>query len=96
MDTLVRLPALQQDGVNQHSPAEVKSPSSARCLTDAKMFTRVASKAGRLVEPAMHRCVVMGPRHLRKAKDQMFPMSPPAFLPVTDEVIRWHLQVIGV
>lgn len=81
MDAPVRLPALQQAGVNQHSRAEAKivlfrSPFHGREDVYPRRFE--SRKTGRVGYS-----LVCGnewvPGHLRKAKDQMFRMSSSAF-----------------
>jgi hypothetical protein len=58
-------------------PPRPKSPSSARCFMDAKMFTRVASKAARLAGQAIHRYVVMnGSRASAKNQGSNVPNVP--------------------
>jgi len=77
MDALVRLSALQQVAVNQHSTAEAKIALFRSLFHGPRMFTRVALKATRLAGPAIHRCVVMnGSRASARSQGSNVPNVP--------------------
>ncbi|MGC1415022.1 MAG: DEAD/DEAH box helicase family protein, partial [Candidatus Acidiferrum sp.] len=94
MDAPVRLPALQQAGVNQHSPAETKivlfrSLFHGREDVYPRRFeSRKTGRAG--YSPVCGNEWVQGICEKPKIKCSECPHQ--RFLPVTDDVIRWHLQ----
>ena len=94
MDTLVRLPVLQQAGVNQHSPAEAKivlfrSLFHGREDVYPRRFeSRKTGRAG--YSPVCGNEWVQGICEKPRIKCSECPHQ--RFLPVTDDVIRWHLQ----
>jgi superfamily II DNA or RNA helicase/very-short-patch-repair endonuclease len=94
MDALVRLPALQQAGVNQHSPAEAKivlfrSLFHGREDVYPRRFeSRKTGRAG--YSPVCGNEWVQGICEKPRIKCSECPHQ--RFLPVTDDVIRWHLQ----
>src|SRR5208337_990127 len=93
MDTPVRLPALQQAGVNQHSTAEAKivlfrSLFHGREDVYPRRFeSRKTGKAG--YSPACGNEWVRGVCEKLRVKCAACPQR--RFLPVTDGAIRWHL-----
>ena len=94
MDTPVRLPALQQAGVNQHSTAEAKivlfrSLFHGREDVYPRRFeSRKTGRAG--YSPVCGNEWVQGICEKPRIKCSECPHQ--RFLPVTDDVIRWHLQ----
>jgi superfamily II DNA or RNA helicase/very-short-patch-repair endonuclease len=94
MDAPVRLPALQQAGVNQHSPAEAKivlfrSLFHGREDVYPRRFeSRKTGRAG--YSPVCGNEWVQGICEKPRIKCSECPHQ--RFLPVTDDVIRWHLQ----
>jgi superfamily II DNA or RNA helicase/very-short-patch-repair endonuclease len=94
MDAPVRLPALQQAGVNQHSPAEAKivlfrSLFHGRQDVYPRRFeSRKTGRAG--YSPVCGNEWVQGICEKPRIKCSECPHQ--RFLPVTDDVIRWHLQ----
>ena len=94
MDALVRLPALQQAGVNQHSPAEAKIAlfrSLFRGREDVYPRRFESRKTGRAgYSPVCGNEWVQGICEKPRIKCSECPHQ--RFLPVTDDVIRWHLQ----
>jgi len=94
MDAPVRLPALQQAGVNQHSPAEAKivlfrSLFHGREDVYPRRFeSRKTGRAG--YSPVCANEWVQGICEKPRIKCSECPHQ--RFLPVTDDVIRWHLQ----
>ena len=94
MDAPVRLPALQQAGVNQHSPAETKivlfrSLFHGREDVYPRRFeSRKTGRAG--YSPVCGNEWVQGICEKPRIKCSECPHQ--RFLPVTDDVIRWHLQ----
>src|SRR6201998_48689 len=94
MDAPVRLPALQQAGVNQHSPAEAKivlfrSLFHGREDVYPRRFeSRKTGRAG--YSPVCGNEWVQGICEKPRIKCSDCPHQ--RFLPVTDDVIRWHLQ----
>ena len=94
MDAPVRLPALQQAGVNQHSPAEAKivlfrSLFQGREDVYPRRFeSRKTGRAG--YSPVCGNEWVRGICEKPRIKCSECPHQ--RFLPVTDDVIRWHLQ----
>lgn len=94
MDTLVRLPVLQQAGVNQHSPAEAKIVlfrSLFHGREDVYPRRFESHKTGRAgYSPVCGNEWVQGICEKPRIKCSECPHQ--RFLPVTDDVIRWHLQ----
>jgi superfamily II DNA or RNA helicase/very-short-patch-repair endonuclease len=94
MDAPVRLPALQLAGVNQHSPAEAKivlfrSLFHGREDVYPRRFeSRKTGRAG--YSPVCGNEWVQGICEKPRIKCSECPHQ--RFLPVTDDVIRWHLQ----
>jgi len=94
MDTLVRLPALQQAGVNQHSPAEVKIAlfrslfHGREDVYPRRFESRKTGRAG--YAPVCSNEWVKG--ICEKPRIKCSECLHQRFLPVTDDVIRWHLQ----
>jgi hypothetical protein len=94
MDTLVRLPALQQAGVNQHSPAEVKIAlfrslfHGREDVYPRRFESRKTGRAG--YAPVCSNEWVQG--ICEKPRIKCSECLHQRFLPVTDDVIRWHLQ----
>lgn len=94
MDTPVRLAALQQAGVNQHSTAEAKivlfrSLFHGREDVYPRRFeSRKTGRAG--YSPVCGNEWVQGICEKPRIKCSECPHQ--RFLPVTDDVIRWHLQ----
>jgi superfamily II DNA or RNA helicase/very-short-patch-repair endonuclease len=94
MDAPVRVPALQQAGVNQHSPAEAKivlfrSLFHGREDVYPRRFeSRKTGRAG--YSPVCGNEWVQGICEKPRIKCSECPHQ--RFLPVTDDVIRWHLQ----
>ena len=94
MDAPIRLPALQQAGVNQHSPAEAKivlfrSLFHGREDVYPRRFeSRKTGRAG--YSPVCGNEWVQGICEKPRIKCSECPHQ--RFLPVTDDVIRWHLQ----
>jgi len=94
MEAPVRLPALQQTGVNQHSPAEAKivlfrSLFHGREDVYPRRFeSRKTGSAG--YSPVCGNEWVQGICEKPRIKCSECPHQ--RFLPVTDDVIRWHLQ----
>ncbi len=94
MDTLVRLPALQQADVNQHSPAEAKIAlfrSLFRGREDVYPRRFESRKTGRAgYAPVCGNEWVQG--ICEKPRIKCSECLHQRFLAVTDDVIRWHLQ----
>lgn len=96
MDAPVRLPALQQAGVNQHSPAEAKIAlfrslfHGREGVYPRRFESRKTGKAG--YSPVCGNEWVQGICEKPRIKCSECPHQ--RFLPVTDDVIRWHLQVM--
>jgi superfamily II DNA or RNA helicase/very-short-patch-repair endonuclease len=94
MDTLVRLPALQQAGVNQHSPAEAKIAlfrslfHGREDVYPRRFESRKTGRAG--YSPVCGNEWVQG--ICEKPRIKCSECSHQRFLPVTNDVIRWHLQ----
>ena len=94
MDTLVRLPVLQQAGVNQHSPAEAKIAlfrslfHGREDVYPRRFESRKTGRAG--YSPVCGNEWVQGICEKPRIKCSECPHQ--RFLPVTDDVIRWHLQ----
>ena len=94
MDALVRLPALQQVGVNQHSPAEAKIAlfrslfHGREDVYPRRFESRKTGRAG--YSPVCGNEWVPG--ICEKPRIKCSECSRQRFLPVTDDVIRWHLQ----
>ena len=94
MDTLVRLPALQQAGVNQHSPAEAKIAlfrslfHGREDVYPRRFESRKTGRAG--YAPVCGNEWVQG--ICEKPRIKCSECLHQRFLPVTDDVIRWHLQ----
>ena len=94
MDTLVRLPVLHQAGVNQHSPAEAKIAlfrslfHGREDVYPRRFESRKTGRAG--YSPVCGNEWVQGICEKPRIKCSECPHQ--RFLPVTDEVIRWHLQ----
>ena len=94
MEALVRLPALQQVGLNQHSPGEAKI-ALFRSLFHGRedVYPRrfESSKTGRGgYSPVCGNEWVRG--ICEKPRIKCSECSRQCFLPITDDVIRWHLQ----
>jgi superfamily II DNA or RNA helicase/very-short-patch-repair endonuclease len=94
MEALVRLPVLQQVGLNQHSPAEAKI-ALFRSLFHGRedVYPRrfESSKTGRGgYSPVCGNEWVRG--ICEKPRIKCSECSRQCFLPITDDVIRWHLQ----
>lgn len=94
VDTAVPLPALQRTGVNQHSPAEAKIAlfrSLFRGREDVYPHRFESRKTGRAgYSPACGNEWVPGICEKPRIKCSECPQQ--RFLPITDEVIRWHLS----
>lgn len=94
MDTPAILPTLQQTGVNQHSPAEAKislfrSLFRGRQNVYPRRFeSRRTGKSG--YSPACGNEWVQGICEKPRIRCSECPHQ--RFLPITDDVIRWHLQ----
>ena len=94
MDTLVRLPVLHQAGVNQHSPAEAKIAlfrslfHGREDVYPRRFESRKTGRAG--YSPVCGNEWVQGICEKPRIKCSECPHQ--RFLPVTDDVIRWHLQ----
>jgi superfamily II DNA or RNA helicase/very-short-patch-repair endonuclease len=94
VDTLVRLPALHQAGVNQHSPAEAKIAlfrslfHGREDVYPRRFESRKTGRAG--YSPVCGNEWVQGICEKPRIKCSECPHQ--RFLPVTDDVIRWHLQ----
>ena len=94
MDTLVRLPVLHQAGVNQHSPAEAKIAlfrslfHGREDVYPRRFESRKTGRAG--YSPVCGNEWVHGICEKPRIKCSECPHQ--RFLPVTDDVIRWHLQ----
>jgi superfamily II DNA or RNA helicase/very-short-patch-repair endonuclease len=94
VDTLVRLPVLQQAGVNQHSPAEAKIAlfrslfHGREDVYPRRFESRKTGRAG--YSPVCGNEWVQGICEKPRIKCSECPHQ--RFLPVTDDVIRWHLQ----
>ena len=94
MDTLVRLSVLHQAGVNQHSPAEAKIAlfrslfHGREDVYPRRFESRKTGRAG--YSPACGNEWVQGICEKPRIKCSECPHQ--RFLPVTDDVIRWHLQ----
>lgn len=94
MDTLVRLRALQQAGVNQHSPAEAKIAlfrslfHGREDVYPRRFESRKTGRAG--YAPVCGNEWVQG--ICEKPRIKCSECLHQRFLPVTDDVIRWHLQ----
>jgi superfamily II DNA or RNA helicase/very-short-patch-repair endonuclease len=94
MDAPVRLPALQQAGVNQHSPAEAKIAlfrslfHGREDVYPRRFESRKTGRAG--YSPVCGNEWVQGICEKPRIKCSECPHQ--RFLPVTDDVIRWHLQ----
>jgi len=94
MDTPVPLPVLPRVGVNQHSPAEAKIAlfrSLFRGREDVYPRRFESRKTGRAgYSPACADEWVAGICEKPRIKCSECPHQ--RFLPVTDEVLRWHLS----
>jgi len=94
VDTLVRLPVLQQASVNQHSPAEAKIAlfrslfHGREDVYPRRFESRKTGRAG--YSPVCGNEWVQGICEKPRIKCSECPHQ--RFLPVTDDVIRWHLQ----
>jgi superfamily II DNA or RNA helicase/very-short-patch-repair endonuclease len=94
VDTLVRLPVLHQAGVNQHSPAEAKIAlfrslfHGREDVYPRRFESRKTGRAG--YSPVCGNEWVQGICEKPRIKCSECPHQ--RFLPVTDDVIRWHLQ----
>jgi superfamily II DNA or RNA helicase/very-short-patch-repair endonuclease len=94
VDTLVRLSVLHQAGVNQHSPAEAKIAlfrslfHGREDVYPRRFESRKTGRAG--YSPACGNEWVQGICEKPRIKCSECPHQ--RFLPVTDDVIRWHLQ----
>ncbi|HEY6249706.1 MAG TPA: DEAD/DEAH box helicase family protein, partial [Candidatus Angelobacter sp.] len=94
MEALVRLPALQQVGANQHSPAEAKIAlfrslfHGREDVYPRRFESRKTGRAG--YSPVCGNEWVQGICEKPRIKCSECPHQ--RFLPVTDDVIRWHLQ----
>ena len=94
MDTLVRLRALQQAGVNQYSPAEAKIAlfrslfHGREDVYPRRFESRKTGRAG--YAPVCGNEWVQG--ICEKPRIKCSECLHQRFLPVTDDVIRWHLQ----
>lgn len=94
MDTLVRLPVSHQAGVNQHSPAEAKIAlfrslfHGREDVYPRRFESRKTGRAG--YSPVCGNEWVQGICEKPRIKCSECPHQ--RFLPVTDDVIRWHLQ----
>ena len=94
MDTLVRLPVFHQAGVNQHSPAEAKIAlfrslfHGREDVYPRRFESRKTGRAG--YSPVCGNEWVQGICEKPRIKCSECPHQ--RFLPVTDDVIRWHLQ----
>ena len=94
MDTLVRLSVLHQAGVNQHSPAEAKIAlfrslfHGREDVYPRRFESRKTGRAG--YSPVCGNEWVQGICEKPRIKCSECPHQ--RFLPVTDDVIRWHLQ----
>ena len=94
MDTLVRLPVLHQAGVNQHSPAEAKIAlfrslfHGREDVYPRRFESRKTGRAG--YSPVCGNEWVQGICEKPRIRCSECPHQ--RFLPVTDDVIRWHLQ----
>ena len=94
MVTPVRPPALQQAGVNQHSPADAKIAlfhslfHGREDVYPRRFESRKTGRAG--YSPVCGNEWVQGICEKPRIKCSECPHQ--RFLPVTDDVIRWHLQ----
>jgi superfamily II DNA or RNA helicase/very-short-patch-repair endonuclease len=94
VDTLVRLSVLHQAGVNQHSTAEAKIAlfrslfHGREDVYPRRFESRKTGRAG--YSPACGNEWVQGICEKPRIKCSECPHQ--RFLPVTDDVIRWHLQ----
>jgi hypothetical protein len=94
MDILVRLPALQQAGVNQHSSAEAKIAlfrslfHGREDVYPRRFESRKTGRAG--YSPVCGNEWVQG--ICEKPRIKCSECLHQRFLPVTDDVIRWRLQ----
>ena len=94
METLVRLPVLHQAGVNQHSTAEAKIAlfrslfHGREDVYPRRFESRKTGRAG--YSPVCGNEWVQGICEKPRIKCSECPHQ--RFLPVTDDVIRWHLQ----
>jgi superfamily II DNA or RNA helicase/very-short-patch-repair endonuclease len=94
VDTLVRLPVSHQAGVNQHSPAEVKIAlfrslfHGREDVYPRRFESRKTGRAG--YSPVCGNEWVQGICEKPRIKCSECPHQ--RFHPVTDDVIRWHLQ----
>jgi superfamily II DNA or RNA helicase/very-short-patch-repair endonuclease len=94
VDTLVRLPVLHQAGANQHSPAEAKIAlfrslfHGREDVYPRRFESRKTGRAG--YSPVCGNEWVQGICEKPRIKCSECPHQ--RFLPVTDDVIRWHLQ----
>jgi superfamily II DNA or RNA helicase/very-short-patch-repair endonuclease len=94
VDTLVRLPVFHQAGVNQHSPAEAKIAlfrslfHGREDVYPRRFESRKTGRAG--YSPVCGNEWVQGICEKPRIKCSECPHQ--RFLPVTDDVIRWHLQ----
>jgi superfamily II DNA or RNA helicase/very-short-patch-repair endonuclease len=94
VDTLVRLPVVQQASVNQHSPAEAKIAlfrslfHGREDVYPRRFESRKTGRAG--YSPVCGNEWVQGICAKPRIKCSECPHQ--RFLPVTDDVIRWHLQ----
>jgi hypothetical protein len=96
MDILDRLPALQQAGVNQHSSAEAKIAlfrslfHGREDVYPRRFESRKTGRAG--YSPVCGNEWVQG--ICEKPRIKCSECLHQRFLPVTDDVIRWRLQVM--
>ena len=94
MDTLVRLPVLHQASVNQHSPAEAKIAlfrslfHGREDVYPRRFESRKTGRGG--YSPVCGNEWVRG--ICEKPRIKCSECLHQRFLPVTDDVIRWHLQ----
>ena len=94
MEALVRLPALQQVGLNQHSHAEAKIAlfrslfHGREDVYPRRFESRKTSRGG--YSPVCGNEWVQG--ICEKPRIKCSECSRQRFLPVTDDMIRWHLQ----
>jgi hypothetical protein len=81
------------DLVNQTSPSQARSRCSDRCSAVARTCIHVDSRAGRVRSGYAPACANEWVRRIReKPRIKCAECPHRRFLPVADEVIRWHLS----